>query len=99
MDPAPEAAHPSAVETNTDFTPKEAYDTGPPDSCPAVGSSPRTPEPIESDWAPIMEFAATDIFQCSPIGDVLNSLRSLFLSEDSWPDYVRLEWDTDDEEN
>ena len=29
---------------------------------------------------------------------MLNSLRSLFLSGDSWPNYVRLEWDTDDEE-
>ena len=45
MDPAPKATHPSAVEANTDFTPKEACDTGPPDSYPAVGSGPRTPEP------------------------------------------------------
>ena len=29
MDPAPEAAHPSAVEPNTDFTPKEACNAGP----------------------------------------------------------------------
>ena len=62
MDPAPEAANPSAVEPNTDFTPKEACDTGPPDSYPAVGSSPRTPEPAESGWAPVMEFTAADIF-------------------------------------
>ena len=62
MDPAPEAAHPSAVELNTDFTPKEACDTGPPDSCPAVGPSPHTPEPAESGWALIMEFTAVDIF-------------------------------------
>ena len=54
--------------------------------------------PIESDWAPIMEFTSTDIFQHSPLGDVLNSLRSLSLSRDSWPNYVRLEWGVDDEE-
>ena len=45
-----------------------------------------------------MEFTAADIFQHSPFGDVLNSLRPLSLSENSWPNYVRLEWDMDDEE-
>ena len=29
---------------------------------------------------------------------MLNSLRSLSLSGDSWPNYVRLEWGADDEE-
>ena len=46
-----------------------------------------------------MEFTTVDIFQHPPFGDVLNSLRSLSLSEDSWPNYVRLEEDSDDEEN
>ena len=54
--------------------------------------------PIESDGAPIMEFTSVDIFQHSPLGEVLNSLRSLSLSGDSWPNYVRLEWEADDEE-
>ena len=45
-----------------------------------------------------MEFAAAHIFQHSPFGDVLNSLRSLSLSGDSWPNYVRLEWGAGDEE-
>ena len=65
----------------------------------SVGSEPRASGPIESDWALVMEFTAADIFQHSPFGDVLNSLRSLSLSRDSWPNYVRPEWDTDDEEN
>ena len=39
-----------------------------------------------------------DIFQHSPLGDVLDSLRSLSLSEDPRPNYVRLEWEADDEE-
>ena len=38
-----------------------------------------------------------DIFQRSPLGDVLNSLKSLSLSGDSWPNYVRLEREADDE--
>ena len=54
--------------------------------------------PIESDWAPIMEFTSADIFQHSPFGDMLNSLRSLSLSGDSWPNYVQLEWEAGDEE-
>ena len=98
MDPAPEAAHSSAVEPNRDSTPKEACITGPPDSCPAVGSRPRAPEPPESGWAPVMEFTAADIFQHSPFGDMLNSLKCLSLSRDSWPNYVRLEWEAGDEE-
>ena len=43
-------------------------------------SEPPMPLPIESDWAPIMEFTAADIFQHSPFGDILNSLKSLSLS-------------------
>ena len=97
MDPAPETAHSSAVEPSTDSTPKGACDSGPPDSCPAVGSSPRTPEPADFGWAPIMEFTTADIFQYSPFGDMLNSLKSLSLSGYSWPNYVRLEWEAGDE--
>ena len=45
-----------------------------------------------------MEFTAADISHHSPLGDVLNSLRSLSLSEDSWPNYVWLEWEADNKE-
>ena len=44
-----------------------------------------------------MEFTVADIFQHSPLGDVLNSLKSLSLAGDSWPNYVRLEWEAGDE--
>ena len=44
-----------------------------------------------------MEFAAADIFQHSPFGDMLNSLKSLSLSGDSWPNYVRLGREAGDE--
>ena len=62
MDPSPQAVHSSAVEPNTSLTSKEAYDFGPPDSYPVVGSSLHAPEPIEPGWAPVMEFTAADIF-------------------------------------
>src|SRR3954471_24620193 len=45
-----------------------------------------------------MEFTTADILQHSPFGDILNSLRSLSLSGESWPDYDRQDWDADDEE-
>ena len=45
-----------------------------------------------------MEFTSADIFQHSPFGDILNSLKSLSLSGESWPNYVRLELGADDGE-
>ena len=45
-----------------------------------------------------MEFTATDIFQHSPFSDILNSLKSLSLSGEPWPDYGQRVWDADDEE-
>ena len=97
MDPATEAAHSAAIEPDTDFTSDETRVAGHLDSSLATGSEPPASVPIESDWAPIMEFTSADIFQHSPFGDVLNSLKSLSLSGDPWPNYVRLEWDVDDE--
>ena len=96
MHPAIEAAPSAAIEPNTDPTSYEAGVIGPSDLSPATGSELRTSVPIKSDWAPVMEFTSADIFQHSPLGDVLNSLRSLSLSGDSWPNYVLLEWEVDD---
>ena len=45
-----------------------------------------------------MEFTSADIFQHSPLGDILNTLMSLSLSGGSWPNYVRQDWDADDRE-
>ena len=53
----------------------EARDSKEPDSSPE--SEPSAPRPIEPDWALIMEFTAADIFQHSPFGDILNSLKYL----------------------
>ena len=82
MAPAMKAACSSVVEPNTDSAAKGICITGHPDLCSDVGSEPRAPGPIKSDWAPIMEFIAADIFQHSPFGDVLNSLRSLSLCQE-----------------
>ena len=97
MDPALQAAYSSAVEPNTGLTYVETCNPGPPDSYPIVGSGPHTLEPAELGWAPVMEFTAADIFQHSPFGDVLNSLKSLSLSGGSGPNYVLLKWEAGDE--
>ena len=62
IDPAMEAALSVAIEPDTDFTPLESHVAEPLDSSPATDSEPLTSVPIESDWAPIMEFTTADIF-------------------------------------
>ena len=44
-----------------------------------------------------MEFTTADIFQHSPFGDMLNSLKSLSLSGGSGLNYVRPKWEAGDE--
>ena len=97
IDPVTEAISSAAIEPNIDLTLHESHVAKLPYPSPAMDSEPPAPVPIESGWAPIMEFTSTDIFQHSPFGDILNSLRSLFLSGESWPNYVRQDWDADDE--
>ena len=98
MDPVTEAVSSAAIELNIDLTLHESRGAKLTDSSSATDSEPPAPVPIESDWAPVMEFTSADIFQHSPFGDILNSLRSLSLSGESWPNYVRQDWDADDEE-
>ena len=86
------AAISTAIEPNTSLVLCEARDSKVPDSKPSA------PLPIKPDWAPIMEFAPAEIFQHSPFGDILNSLKSLSLSREPWLDYGQQGWDADDEE-
>ena len=88
-DPVTEAVPSAAIEPNIDLTLHESRVGKLPDPSPATDSEPPAPVPIESDWAPIMEFTSADIFQHSPFGDILNSLRSLSLSGGSWQNYIR----------
>ena len=89
----PQAAYSSAVEPNIGLASVEACNPGPSNSHPVVGSGPHTFEPVKPGCAPVMKFAAADIFHHSPFGDMLNSLKSLSLSGGSGPNYVRLEWE------
>ena len=83
-----------AMEPNNDLVHHEARDSKVSDSLP--DSEPPAPPPIESDWAPIMEFTAADIFQHSPLGDILSSLKCLSLSGEPWPECGQDGWDADD---
>ena len=85
LDATPGAAISTAIEPNTSLVLCRARDSKVPDSVPDSESS--APLPIEPDWAPIMEFTATNVFQHSPFGDILNSLKSISLSGEPWPDY------------
>ena len=62
IDLAMEAALSVAMELDTDFTPYESRVAEPLDSSPATDSEPLVSVPLESDWAPIMEFTSADIF-------------------------------------
>ena len=62
MDPGTEAAHSVAIAPNTDFTSYETRVAESLDSSSAMDSEPPASVPIESDWAPIMEFTSADIF-------------------------------------
>ena len=83
LDTASGAATSTAMEPNTYLVPHKAHDSEVPDSLP--DSEPPAPLPVEFDRAPIMEFTAADIFQHSPFGDILNSLKHLSLSGEPWP--------------
>ena len=63
MDPAIEALPSSAIEPNIDLTLHESRVVKLPNPSPATDPEPPDPVPIESDWAPIMEFTSADIFQ------------------------------------
>ena len=84
IDPTMEAASSAAIEPSIDLTLHGSRDAELSDSSPATDFEPPAPVPIESDWAPIMEFTSVDIFRHSPFGDMLNSLRSLSLLGESW---------------
>ena len=75
IDPTMEATDSTALEPYMDLVSHEAYATGMSDSSPAAGSEPHEPTDVELDLLSIFEFSATYIFQHSPLGDMLSSLK------------------------
>ena len=80
-----------------DLTSHSTRVTGAPDSSPGISSELREPADAELARLSIFEFSVADIFQHSPLGDLLNFLKNLSLAEDSQPNYVRFELEADDE--
>ena len=93
-----EATESAALEPHTGSTPSNISVNGIPDSSPAISSEPRTLPDTELDRLSIFEFSTADIFQHSPFGDVLNSLKNLSLMGNSWPNYVPFELEADNGE-
>ena len=56
--------------------------SGTSDLFPAISSEPCASVHVEQDRSSIAEFSAADIFRHSPLGDMLNSLKNLSLSDD-----------------
>ena len=83
LNPATEAADSAALEPHTDPTSGGICATGASDSFPVTGSEPRASTYVELDRTSVVEFSFTDIFRHSPLGDVLNSLKTLSLAGDS----------------
>ena len=93
-----EATESAVLEPHTGSAPRNICVNGTPDSSSAISSGPCTLADTELDWLSIFKFSAADIFQHSPLGDVLNSLKNLSFMGDSQLNYARLELGTDDEE-
>lgn len=98
INPTSEAADSTVLEPHMDLVSHDAYATETPDSSPAIGSEPCEPADAELDRLSIFKFSVVDIFQYSPSGDVLNSIKNLSLAKDSQPNYIRLGLGADDGE-
>ena len=86
------------LEPHMDLVSHDAYATATPDSSPAIGFEPHEPTDAELDRLSIFKFSAANIFQHSPLGNMLNSLKNLSLAEDSQPNYIWFELGADDGE-
>ena len=91
-----EATESAALEPHKDSTSGNICVNGILDSFLAISSELRTRAGTELDRSSIFEFSAADVFQHSPLSDVLNSLKNLSLVGDSQPNYVRFKLEADD---
>ena len=83
INPTMEATDSMVLEMHIDLISHDTCATRTPDSSPVIGSEPCEHADAELDHLSIFEFSAADIFQHSPLGDMLNSLKNLSLAGDS----------------
>jgi len=91
LNPATETADSATFEPHTDPTLSGIRVTGTSDPFLATSSKPCASAHDELDQASIVEFSSADIFRHSPLGDMLNSLKTLSLAGDSQPNYIQFE--------
>ena len=96
LNPITGATDSAALEPHADSTSYDTCINGTPDLSPVSSSEPREPADTELDRLLIFEFSTADIFQHSPMGDLLNSLKNLSLADGSSPNYVRFDLTADD---
>ena len=72
-----EATESVALEPHTDSMPCNIHFNGTSDLSPAISSGLCTPADTELDRLSIFEFSTAAVFQHSPLGDVLKSLKNL----------------------
>ena len=96
LNPTTEATDSPVLEPHMDLTSHDICVTGTPDSSLVISSEPCESADAELDRLTIFEVSAADIFQHSPIGVVLNSLKNLSQAGDSQPNYVRFELEASD---
>ena len=98
LNPIMGANNSAALEPHADSTSYDTCINGTPDLFPVSSSEPCEPADTELDRLSIFKFSAADVFQHSPMGDILNSLKNLSLADGSSPNYVRLDLTADDGE-
>ena len=98
LNPIAGATDSAALEPLADSTAYDICINGTPDSSPVSSSEPCEPADTELDRLSIFKFSAANVFQHSPMGDVLNSLKNLSLAGVSPSNYVRFELAADDGE-
>ena len=82
FNPTMEAIDSPVLEPHMALNSHNIFVTGTPDSSPGVSSEPCESTDAELDRLSNFEFSATYIFQHSPLGDVLSSLKNLSLAGD-----------------
>ena len=80
LNPTMEAADSAVLEPHTDPTLSEVCVARTSDTLPTTGSKACVSAHDELDRVTIIEFSSADIFRHSPLGDVLNSLKTLSLA-------------------
>ena len=92
------ATESAVLEPRADPTSYDTCINRTPDSSPISSSEPCELADTELDHLSMFKFSAADVFQHSPMGDLLSSLKNLSLADGSSPNYVRFDLTADDGE-